>query len=293
MYDIADYKHKAIRNEDKIELLEKFLVAPENFLFPLKKQRQHLRKFNFIWLREHTWLRYSKIEDGVFCKYCILFASNFAGRSGNQTLGHFVNNSYRNWKKTLQKFEEHERIDYHKFSVLSRFFKNQHGFELFINEAEGFVILADETADITNKEQLTICVRYLKQQNQICERFLQFVEITSATGANIAENILKTLAVLGVDCKYMCGQGYDGAAAMSAEKYPAAKYVYCGSHNLNLCLSSTCDVMEIRNCLGIIEKCYWFFDSPKRLHILQSNIDSLIPESKKAGLEKVIANKMA
>nr|CAI5832541.1 unnamed protein product [Callosobruchus analis] len=64
----------------------------------------------------------------------------------------------------------------------------------------------------------------------------------------------------------MCGQGYDGVAAMSghikgvqriiAEKYPAAKYVHCASHNLNLCLSSTCDVMEIRNCLGIIEKCY-------------------------------------
>nr|CAI5838973.1 unnamed protein product [Callosobruchus analis] len=95
----------------------------------------------------------------------------------------------------------------------------------------------------------------------------------------------------------MCGQVYDGAAAMSghikgvqimiAEKHPAAKYVHCASHNLHLCLSSTCGEMEIRNCLGIIEKYYWFFDTPKRLNILQSNIDLLTPDSKKQGLKKL------
>nr|CAI5838972.1 unnamed protein product [Callosobruchus analis] len=87
----------------------------------------------------------------------------------------------------MQILLDHLKNSGDKAKYISPMIQNQI-FEI-LNDAEGFVIISDETAGITNKEQLTICARYLKQQNQICERFLQFVEITSATGANIAENI--------------------------------------------------------------------------------------------------------
>lgn len=39
-------------------------------------------------------------------------------------------------------------------------------------------MLADETSDIANKEQLTLCVRYVHfDQNKLREDFLQFIEV--------------------------------------------------------------------------------------------------------------------
>lgn len=165
-----------------------------------------------------------------------------------------------------------------------------------VNEAKAFVVLADETTDISNKEQLTLCVRYVKNDN-ICENFLKFVHITSTTGAALAKSILESLESLGLNPKYLCGQGYDGAAAMSghikgvqtliSNQFPAAKYVHCASHNLNLCLSSSSDVPEVRNCLGIVEKCYTFFNTPKREQILLQKIEHTLPESKRHGLKQL------
>lgn len=64
--------------------------------------------------------------------------------------------------------------------------------------------------------------------------------------------------------KYMCGQGYDGASSMAGrisgvqakirELYPAAIYVHCASHSLNLAVSKSCEIVDVRNTLGIIEK---------------------------------------
>lgn len=86
-----------------------------------------------------------------------------------------------------------------------------------VNAAKYFSVLADETADIANKEQMTLCVRFVNSDNIICERFLQFVEVTSTTGETLAASIIKTLDSVGLDLKNLRGQGYDGAAAMSGQ----------------------------------------------------------------------------
>lgn len=59
-----------------------------------------------------------------------------------------------------------------------------------VNAAEGFAVLADETTDIATKEQLTLCVRYIDNNNIINESFLQFVIIQSLTGADLASAII-------------------------------------------------------------------------------------------------------
>lgn len=407
--DIANFTHRVIGdNYEKLQLLEKFWIPPKNFVFPLETQGEHRRRFNAMWLTKYNWLTYSAIEDAAYCKYCLLFSSSFVGHNSSQSLGALAKKPFRGWKKAKEKFDNHEKAQYHQFSVLRAddlrrssggnsvdkvlyksselniqrnrqrltpiiktiLFCGRMGLPLRghkdygpldlnspinrsdgnfrnilklraesgdkalidhlnscgsnatylswdiqnqilqicnelivqkivdeINDAKAFVILADETTDVSNKEQLTLCARYLNGKYQICEKFLQFVEITSTTGASIAASILETLEKLKINCRYICGQGYDGAAAMSgnskgvqtliSDKFPAAIYVYCASHNLNLCLSSASEVTEIRNCLGIIERAYVFFNTPKREHALHLQIDSLCPGTNRHSLKKL------
>lgn len=46
-----------------------------------------------------------------------------------------------------------------------------------INATKSFTVFGDESSDITNKEQLTLCVRYVHlSQNKLREYCLQFTE---------------------------------------------------------------------------------------------------------------------
>ncbi|KRZ73835.1 PiggyBac transposable element-derived protein 2 [Trichinella papuae] len=47
------------------------------------------------------------------------------------------------------------------------------------------------------------------------EEFIGFLEMIDLSGAGIARMILQKLHELGIDCSYLVGQGYDGAAVMS------------------------------------------------------------------------------
>jgi len=91
----------------------------------------------------------------------------------------------------------------------------------------------------------------------------------------------------GLDCNYLYGQGYDGASNMAGQfkgvqtlvrsKYPKALYVHCAAHSLNLVVSTASGIKPIRNCLGLIEKAYLFFNTPKRnsvlLHVIENSDD--------------------
>ncbi|XP_029348431.1 52 kDa repressor of the inhibitor of the protein kinase-like [Acyrthosiphon pisum] len=147
-----------------------------------------------------------------------------------------------------------------------------------VNAAEGFAVLADETTDIATKEQLTLCVRFIDNNNMVNESFLQFVIIHSLTGNDLASAIINGLKSCGINCEYLIGQGYDGASNMSGkykgvqaivrEEYPKAIYVHCAAHTLNLAVSKASNIQPIRNCLSIIEKLYDFFNTPKRNNVL-------------------------
>ena len=108
-----------------------------------------------------------------------------------------------------------------------------------VKEARFFSLLADETTDASAKEQLNICLRYVKD-GSICERFFGLREASDLTGSVLANQLIPTLTTAGIPVSYMVGQSYDGAAAMSGckngvqkyirDKYPAAMYVHCISH---------------------------------------------------------------
>lgn len=64
-----------------------------------------------------------------------------------------------------------------------------------------------------------------------------------------------------------------GVQTIIRAKYPNALYVHCVSHTLNLAVSSACNIQPIRNCLGIVQKLYCFFNFPKRQNVIFTAID--------------------
>ncbi|XP_050066331.1 52 kDa repressor of the inhibitor of the protein kinase-like [Aphis gossypii] len=86
-----------------------------------------------------------------------------------------------------------------------------------VNSSKCFSILADETTDVATKEQLSLSVRYVDDDDLLHEDFLQFFEINSLTGSSLASSILNGLNDCGIDCNHLYGQGYDGASNMAGK----------------------------------------------------------------------------
>lgn len=68
-----------------------------------------------------------------------------------------------------------------------------------INSQKCFTILVDETADISEIEQVSLCARYLDVENMILkEEFLQYVSTTDTTEKDLADIILRNLYSFGI-----------------------------------------------------------------------------------------------
>ena len=146
-----------------------------------------------------------------------------------------------------------------------------------IQSAECFSVMADETADITVKEQVSICIRFVNDNLETEEYFLGFYE-TSKTSAETLFRLLKdVLTRLALPVSKCRGQCYDGAANMAGvrtglqarmlELEPRALYVHCTAHVLNLVVQDV--AQNIPTCvlfLGIVRELITLIrDSPKRL----------------------------
>ncbi|KAF0722911.1 zinc finger MYM-type protein 1-like [Aphis craccivora] len=161
-------------------------------------------------------------------------------------------------------------------------------------------MLNDETADIGGKEQFSIYARYI-YNDEIQEDFLNFVPLHNISGENLANTLLDSLKNVGIDLQYLRGQCYDGAAAMIfrfngvqaivKKQYKTAVYIHCSAHVLNLASCSACELSSIRNTIGIIETVYNFMNTPKIQCVLQNEVKSKIPDSKKEKLKKMCATR--
>jgi len=86
----------------------------------------------------------------------------------------------------------------------------------YISQCKYFSILADETTDVSQTEQLSLSVRFIKD-TKVHEEFLCFVPVFSTTDKDLASTILTQLSQLGLDMEHMRGQGYNGASNMSGK----------------------------------------------------------------------------
>ena len=88
---------------------------------------------------------------------------------------------------------------------------------------------------------MPLCIRFVDQDYNIREEFLEFVHLTRVTGRAIATTILNRLEEWQLPPGNMRGQGYDGASSMSSERVgvqalvkeqaPLAAYTHCSGQS--------------------------------------------------------------
>ena len=147
------------------------------------------------------------------------------------------------------------------------------------NKAVCFSLIADETADISGTEQLSIGVRFIDQSGDVAkvrEEFLGFVPLQNMDAETIAETIIDYGEKIGLNLdEKLMGQGYDGCSTMAGKDngvqarvrrtFPKALFVHCSSHRYNLVVNDLNAVSDVRNTIGTVKSIIKFFrDSPKR-----------------------------
>ena len=114
-----------------------------------------------------------------------------------------------------------------------------------LHSSSFFTIMADETTDVSNKEQIVIFFRYVNNNDfSVEEEFLGLYCVPSIESDTLASILKDTLSRLNLKLFKVRGQCYDGASNMSGiingvatqicKKEPRAVYTHCYGHSLNL-----------------------------------------------------------
>jgi hypothetical protein len=153
---------------------------------------------------------------------------------------------------------------------------NQIRKKLLPNISDYYSLIVDETSDISNKEQVSICLRWVDNNLMIREHFIGFYDTPSTTGEALFELVKNVLKGLNLNPSKMVGKAFDGAASMSGQFKglsarlssisPLAIYVHCYAHRLNLAVESSCNqIKDVRDIISIVQALYVFIEgSPKR-----------------------------
>lgn len=150
-------------------------------------------------------------------------------------------------------------------------------------------VMADETTDVSTTEQVSICVRYIRENRagvlEVCEEFLGFCSVPTADAETITSAIDAFASGCGLNMAHLVGKGFDGAATMSGcvsgvsarlqQLHPNAKYfTHCRNHALNLVIVASCQsVPDVRNFMNTLKELTLFFKySAKRKQILHQHL---------------------
>ncbi|CAN1288812.1 Zinc finger MYM-type protein 1, partial [Linum perenne] len=157
-----------------------------------------------------------------------------------------------------------------------------------------FAILADESRDVSVKEQMGVVLRYVDGKGCVIERFLAAIE--------------SMLMKNGLSISRVRGQGYDGASNMKGEinglktlileESPSAYYIHCFAHRLgtvtNL-VGASCKRQDIiketqqNKDQDIVNAIHLVNASKRRLQELRDNgWDALFQETIKFCIEESI-----
>ena len=160
-----------------------------------------------------------------------------------------------------------------------------------VGSSLSYTVTADEVTDCSNKEQLSIVLRYIEPETSfIREDLVTFLECDSGTtGKALADQILGFITS-HLDPSKMCGQVDDGAsnksgktnvtAARISSVYPPALYTHCASHSLNLAVVASFQEASVCNMIGVINRLsVFFFAHPKQQKKLEEAIHNTQPES--------------
>ena len=120
-----------------------------------------------------------------------------------------------------------------------------------------FTVMVDETTDVSNVEQVVVCLGWVNEGFEIRVEFVGLYEVAS-TGADIIYTVITdVLLLLNLSISKVRGQCLHGASTMSGAKSgvstrlsaaePRAVFTHCYGHSLNLACVDTikrCKLMQ-------------------------------------------------
>ena len=126
-----------------------------------------------------------------------------------------------------------------------------------IKSADFVSIMADETTDASNTEQLVICMRWVDGNFETHEDFLGLYALADLQANTISNSIKDIFLRYDLPMSKLRGQCYDMAATMAGKKTgvatqiqklePRAVYTHCYGHALNLACNDsikTCKLLR-------------------------------------------------
>ena len=126
-----------------------------------------------------------------------------------------------------------------------------------IQNAVIYTILADESADVSNKEQVVVCIRWVDDQLSVHEEFVGIKPVDRTTAEDIVNVLSQTLVEMHLKIADCRGQCYDGASTMSGSVSGVATrikainskclYTHCYGHVLNLGVKDACKNVKCLN----------------------------------------------
>ena len=125
-----------------------------------------------------------------------------------------------------------------------------------IQNAGAYVIMADETADVSTTEQLVNCLWWVDDHLQAHEEFIGMKPIPDTKADTIVREIKHILFRMNLCIEDPRGACFDGAATMAGSKTGAVTqlgslngnilFTHCYGHALNLVVKDACSKV---NCL--------------------------------------------
>ena len=79
-----------------------------------------------------------------------------------------------------------------------------------ISSRSWFSLLADKTRDISNREQLVLCMRWVSDHYEVFEDQIGLLQLENTTAETIYSSLKDGLLRLGVPFDKCRGQAYDG-----------------------------------------------------------------------------------
>ena len=118
-----------------------------------------------------------------------------------------------------------------------------------------YTVMADETTDSSNDEQVVVCLRWADDSLQVHEDFIGLHVVESTASDSLVAVIKDVLLRMNLTITKMRGQCYDGArsgaksgvATKLSKEEPRAVYTHCYGHALNLACSDSiqrCKLMK-------------------------------------------------
>lgn len=117
-----------------------------------------------------------------------------------------------------------------------------------IRRAQWFSLILDEATDVSHKEQMVVCIRWVDEDFSIHEDPLGLIHLPKTDAGTLTSAFKDCLIRFSLPLSQCRGQAYDGASSMSGhlsglaarttKDVPTTIFVHCFAHCTNLCLQS-------------------------------------------------------